>query len=93
MNDTNKDMKRELLIYYLNDYLSKKDIKMKGLLSNVKKKLEIDKPISIRQFLSFIRFIERERPFKANSREEIVKYFSPLLYIQAEDQFNETTAG
>ena len=39
MNDTNKDMKRELLIYYLNDYLSKKDIKMKGLLSNVKKKL------------------------------------------------------
>jgi len=81
--------KRQLLVHFLNIYLSKKDIKMKGLLSNVKRLLEEDDLITIKQFIAIIKFVERERPFKNKDRDQIVNYFSPLIKFPQEDFINE----
>lgn len=71
--------KRGLLIRYLNQYLLKKDLRMKNVLINIKQRVETNRPITIRQFSSLIKFIEREKEFVNLDRDEIQQFFEPLI--------------
>ena len=71
--------KRDMLLYFLNIYLSKKDLKMKDLMINVKKLLINKRQISMKQFMALIKFIEREKQFRDVDRSKIINYFSPLI--------------
>lgn len=68
-----------MLLYFLNIYLSKKDLKMKDLMINVKKLLINKRQISMKQFMALIKFIEREKQFRDVDRSKIINYFSPLI--------------
>ena len=56
--------KRDMLLYFLNIYLSKQDLKMKDLVINIRYKLKRKKPITIKQFMAVIKFLEREKQFR-----------------------------
>lgn len=71
--------KRSLLLRYLNTYLLKRDLKMKNVLFNIKKRIENDQQISVKQYNSIIKFIEREREFSKSNRNEIFQFFEPLI--------------
>ena len=71
--------KRELLLRYLQYYLSKKDLKMKNVLKNIQYRIQNNKRISIRQYNSIIKFIEREKEFKNSDRDQIYRFFEPLI--------------
>ena len=75
----NHNYKRGLLIRYLNQYLSKKDLRMKNVLINIKQRIETNRPITIRQFNSLIKFIEREKEFINSDRNEIQQFFDKLI--------------
>jgi len=75
----NHNYKRGLLIRYLNQYLLKKDLRMKNVLINIKQRIETNRPITIRQFNSLIKFIEREKEFINSDRYEIQQFFEPLI--------------
>ena len=75
----NHNYKRGLLIRYLNQYLLKKDLRMKNVLINIKQRIETNRPITIRQFDSVIKFIEREKEFINSDRDEIQQFFEPLI--------------
>ena len=75
----NHNYKRGLLIRYLNQYLLKKDLRMKNVLINIKQRIETNRPITIRQFNSLIKFIEREKEFINLDRDEIQQFFEPLI--------------
>ena len=75
----NHNYKRGLLIRYLNQYLLKKDLRMKNVLINIKQRIETNRPITIRQFNSVIKFIEREKEFINSDRSEIQQFFEPLI--------------
>ena len=75
----NHNYKRRLLIRYLNQYLLKKDLRMKNVLINIKQRIETNRPITIRQFNSLIKFIEREKEFINSDRDEIRQFFEPLI--------------
>ena len=75
----NHHYKRGLLIRYLNQYLLKKDLRMKNVLINIKQRIETNRPITIRQFNSLIKFIEREKEFINSDRDEIQQFFEPLI--------------
>ena len=75
----NHNYKRGLLIRYLNQYLLKKDLRMKNVLINIKQRIETNRPITIRQFNSLIKFIEREKEFINSDRDEIQQFFDPLI--------------
>ena len=75
----NHNYKRGLLIRYLNQYLLKKDLRMKNVLINIKQRIETNRPITIRQFNSLIKFIEREKEFINSDTDEIQQFFEPLI--------------
>ena len=75
----NHNYKRGLLIRYLNQYLLKKDLRMKNVLINIKQRIETNRPMTIRQFNSLIKFIEREKEFINSDRDEIQQFFEPLI--------------
>ena len=77
MSKTN--YKRDMLLYFLNIYLSKQDLKMKDLVINIRYLLKRKKPISIKQFMAVIKFLEREKQFRNVDRSKIIDYFSPLI--------------
>ena len=52
---------------------------MKNVLFNIKKRIQEDQPISMKQYNSIIKFIEREKEFVGSSRQEIFQYFEPLI--------------
>jgi len=70
---------KKILIRYLNNYLSKKDLKMKNVLRNIKDRIVKDQPITIRQYQSIIKFIEREDEFKGCNRQQIYQFFEPII--------------
>ena len=72
---------KKILIRYLNNYLSKKDLKMKNVLRNIKDRIVKDQPITIRQYQSIIKFIEREDEFKGCNRQQIYQFFEPIIQI------------
>ena len=74
-------LKRHLeqqLIKYLNKYI-KKDFNMELVFHTIKKTLKDQLEITEKQFESVIKFIERERPFRGESRNRIYNYFSPVI--------------
>ena len=74
-------LKRHLelqLIKYLNKYI-KKDFNMDFVFHTIKKTLKDKMEITEKQFESIIKFIERERPFRGESRNRIYNYFSPVI--------------
>ena len=82
--EINKKQKQQILIRYLNIYLLKKDLKMKNVLRNIVNRIEKNQNISIKQYNSIVKFIERERPFKDLDRDQIYRFFEPL--IQTKDR-------
>ena len=70
---------KKILIRYLNNYLSKKDLKMKNVLRNIKDRIVTDQPITIRQYQSIIKFIEREDEFRGCNRQQIYQFFEPII--------------
>ena len=68
-----------MLLRYLNQYLSKKNLKMKPIVQNIKSRVEKNQPITTNQFNSLIKFIEREPEFKTSNRNQIFKFFEPLI--------------
>ena len=52
---------------------------MKNVLINIKQRIETNRPITIRQFNSLIKFIEREKEFIHSDRDEIQQFFEPLI--------------
>ena len=84
--------KRDMLLYFLNIYLSKQDLKMKDLVINIRNKLKRKKPITIKQFMAVIKFLEREKQFRDVDRSKIIDYFSPLIkgYRKNDDRKSNT---
>jgi len=75
----NTRFKRELLIFYLDKYLQKKNLKMKDFMQNIRFKLLQRNKISLRQFESILEFLKLEDAFKAASDQKIIHYFRPLI--------------
>ena len=75
----NTRFKRELLIFYLDKYLQKKNLKMKDFMQNIRLKLLQRNKISLRQFESILEFLKREDAFKEASDQKIINYFKPLI--------------
>ena len=82
--NSDKQQKQSILIRYLDIYLLKKDLKMKPILRDIVYRIERNQNISIKQYNSIIKFIERERPFKDLNRNQIYRFFEPL--IQTKDR-------
>ena len=77
--DLNTQQKQNILIRYLKQYLSKKDLKMKPVLRNMIQRIESNQSISMKQYDSIIKFIEREEEFKGQGRDQIFRFFEPLI--------------
>ena len=75
----NTRFKRELLIFCLDKYLQKKNLKMKDFMQNIRFKLLQRNKISLRQFESILEFLKLEDAFKAASDQKIIHYFRPLI--------------
>ena len=74
-------LKRHLeqqLIKYMNKYI-KKDFNMELVFHSIKKSLKNQLEITEKQFESVIKFIEREPEFKTSNRNQIFKFFEPLI--------------
>ena len=68
-----------ILLKYLNQYLSKKNLRMRYVIKSIKDRIENNQPITIKQFNSVIKFIEREPEFKSSNRNQILEFFEPLI--------------
>ena len=75
----NRNYQQTILLRYLNQYLSKNNLKMKYIVQNIKNRVENNQPITMKQFKSLIKFIEREPEFKTSNRNQIFKFFEPLI--------------
>ncbi len=80
--DTEKQQKQNILIRYLNIYLLKKDLKMKPILRNIVNRMNRNQNISIKQYNSIIKFIEREKEFKDLNRDQIYQFFEPIIELK-----------
>ena len=52
---------------------------MKNVLRNIKDRIVKDQPITIRQYQSIIKFIEREDEFRGCNRQQIHQFFEPII--------------
>ena len=52
---------------------------MKNVLRNIKDRIVKDQPITIRQYQSIIKFIEREDEFRGCNRQQIYQFFEPII--------------
>ena len=86
MNEFNNENKYQILkrsleiqlIKYLNKYL-KKNFNMELVFHSIRKTLKKKEEITEKQFESIIKFIERELPFRGETRNRIYNYFSPVI--------------
>lgn len=76
---TTINYKRDMLLYFLDSYLSKQDLQMKDLMRNLRKILKNKRKITLKQFMALIKFLEREKQFRGVDRSRIINYFSPLI--------------
>ena len=74
-----KTYPKTLLLRYLNQYLSKKNLRMRWVLKSIKNRIEKDQPITSNQFNSVIKFIEREKEFVTKNRNQIIEFFEPII--------------
>ena len=75
----NKSQIQNHLLNYLLIYLSKKNLKMKNVIRGIIYRLERDKKISLKQFNSIIKFLEREIEFRKCNRETITNFYSKII--------------
>ena len=73
--------KKLQLLNYLQLYLSKK-LRMNIVFIGIINKLKNNHKISIKQYNSIIKFIEKEPKFINRDRDYILNYFSPLIHIE-----------
>ena len=78
MNEYN--IKKQILIHYLQIYLSKKR-NMNIVFVGIVKRLKNNQKITKKQFNSIISYLELETPFLKFSRNELISYFSSLIEI------------
>ena len=88
---SNKKHINSLLLRYLNQYLSKNNLHMKFVVKNIKKRIENNKPITIKQFKSIIKFIEREVEFVTYNRSQIFQIFEPIIEREVITYGNDLT--
>ena len=58
---------------------------MKMVIESILKKLKNDKPISLKQFLSVIKFLERENEFKHLNQQQLIELFTPIIYNKTKE--------
>jgi len=58
---------------------------MKVVIISIINKLKRKKPISLNQFLSVIKFLEREKEFKHYSQQQLITLFTPIIYTKIKD--------
>ena len=75
---TNNNLRKQLTTY-LNIYLSKKGLQMKPIMYSIRSRITNGQNITLKQWNSIIKFIERERPFRGLNRFQITQHFSPLI--------------
>ena len=75
----NTRFKWELLIFYLDKYLQKKNLKMRNFMQNIRFKLLQRNKISLSQFESILEFLKWEDAFKAALDQRIFNYFRPVI--------------
>ena len=73
--------KKLQLLNYLQLYLSKK-LRMNIVFIGIINKLKKNHKITVKQYNSIIKFIEREPKFINRDRDYILNYFSPLIHIE-----------
>jgi len=79
MDSLEIEFRKTILLHHINNYLSMKKVKMKGLLKNLKLILEGDNKITVKQLESIVPFLDKEKHFKGWNRKQIVNFFQPLL--------------
>lgn len=79
MKKLEKEFRRRVLLKHINNYINKRKIQMKGLLTNLKVQLESGGKITINQLNSIIPFLQNEKQFKEMNRNQIVTYFNPII--------------
>jgi hypothetical protein len=78
MNEYN--IKKKILIHYLQIYLSKKR-NMNIVFVGIVKKLKSNQKITIKQFNSLLSYLKLETQFLKFNRNELKSYFSSLIEI------------
>ena len=73
--------KKQQLLNYLQLYLSKK-LRMNIVFIGIINQLKSYHKITVKQYNSIIKFIEREPKFINRDRDYILNYFSPLIHIE-----------
>ena len=71
--------RKEELLNYLQLYLSKK-LRMNNVFIGIINKLKNNHKISMKQYNSIIKFIEKEPKFINRDRTYILNYFEPLIH-------------
>ena len=74
--------KKQQLLYYIHLYLSKK-LRMNNVLEGIRSKLFNNDQISKKQFISIIKFLEREPLFRNWKINQIFNYFKPIIKINS----------
>ena len=81
----NDKILRTKLIYYLTLYVNKPNLKMKMVIYSIIQRLKNNQPISYKQFLSVVKFLEREKEFKGRSKEHLINLFTPIIYNKTKE--------
>ena len=71
--------KKQQLLYYIHLYLSKK-LRMNNVFVGIINKLKNNHKITMKQYNSIIKFIEKEPIFINKDRTFILNYFEPLIH-------------
>ena len=58
---------------------------MKMVIKSIRKKLKNDKPISLKQLLSVIKFLERENEFIHLNQQRLIELFTPIIYNKTKE--------
>ena len=81
--------KQRIIINYIHKYLHKPKLKMKPVMRSIISLIQNNKKISLNQFNSIIKFIEREKEFKSQTRSQITKYFDEIIKNNEGKSINE----
>ena len=58
---------------------------MKMVIKSILKKLKNDKPISLKQFLSVIKFLEREKEYLYLNQQQLIQLYTPIIYNKTKE--------
>ena len=72
------EYRKSELLKYLQFYLSKK-LRMEVVIRNIINRLKQNRKLSQNQWISIIKFIERENKFVSMNRDQIFDYFDCLI--------------